>query len=201
MKLRAFAGRASLWAALSLPLVAWAQEPKQDTATTKISSPAGTLSDAELQILAHVHHSDQMEVKAGKLAMQKGTTQAIKSFGKMLVDDHGANDRQVLAFVQKQRKALPNLQPINEADQADLKMAQQTMDTLNRLEGADFDREFLRAQVAMHDKTLAELDLDIAKIEDNPDLVSMLRSMKPVLHKHAEKARALLAASTAYTNK
>jgi putative membrane protein len=193
MTLTKFARYACVAALLASPLAASAQNKPQPTTTTTPSKP-GELSDTELQILAHLHHNDEMEVKAGQLAMQKGSTQAVKSFGKMLVDDHGANARTILAFVQKQNKTLPAVQPMNEADKMDMQLAQETMSKLNGLSGPDFDREFLRAQLALHEKTIAKLDLDIAKISNNPDLVQMLRGVRPVLVKHADKARTLLAA-------
>lgn len=191
-----FAMWATLSAALAVPLAASAddQKPKETPKTTLVPNKMAKLSDTELQILAHIHHSDEMEVKAGKLAMQKGSTQAVKSYGKMLVDDHGADAQAILALVKKQGVTLPEVKPVSDADKVDLQTATDAMAKLDTLSGKDFDREFLRTQLALHDKTLTKLDLDIAKIKDNPDLVQMLRGNRPVLVRHAEKARTLLGA-------
>ena len=194
MKLQRFAFGAAVLTALPLA-AATADEPKTQNntaATTVVDSKAGKLSDAELQVLAHLHHSDMLEVRTGKLAMEKGGDAGVKSFGKMLVDEHGADARMILSLVGKHGQTLPDMKPVSEADQADLQLAQQTMARLAELSGKDFDREFLRAQVAMHDKTLAKLDRDIATIKDNADLVSMLRNDRPVLVKHREHAQTLL---------
>ena len=189
-----FARRTIVSAILGLSVVAAAQT-KKPPQTSETTTPSPTsLSDDELQVLAHVHHSDEMEVKAGKLAMQKGKDQAVKSFGRMLVDDHGADARMIESMVKKQGKTLPEVKPVTERDKADMQLEQQTMSKLGALEGATFDREFLRAQVAMHDKTLAKLDRDIATIKDNGDLVQMLRGNRPVIVRHADHARTLLAA-------
>jgi predicted outer membrane protein len=112
----------------------------------------------------------------------------------MLVDDHGADARLIEALVKKQGKTLPDVKPVTEADKTDMQEEQATMARLGAIEGKDFDRELLKAQVAMHDKTLAKLDRDIASIKDNADLVQMLRSNRPVIVKHEERARTLLAA-------
>jgi len=152
------------------------------------------LSETDLQSLAHLRQNDMLEVKAGNLALKKSSSQAVKSFGKMLVDDHGSDARAIMALVQKDGLTLPNVQPVSEADKVDLQMANDAMAKLQGLTGMDFDLEFLRTQLALHDKALAKLDLDIAKIKDNPDLANMLRGVRPVLVKHAETAKQLLGA-------
>jgi len=170
------------------------QEPHAGDINPKTEpSPLGKLSADEMQVLAHVYHNDETEVEAGKLAMAKATTPAIKSYGKMLIDDHGSDARRILALVDKQGRSLPDLQPISEADRADLQLAKATMAKLRGLDGKAFDLEFLRAQVALHDKAIAKLER-MTTMVDTPDLVSMLRSIKPVLEKHAQEARILLGA-------
>jgi putative membrane protein len=193
MKLQSFALISAVLAAPMLAARADApRTPKNTAATTVVDSKLGKLSDAELQVLAHLHRSDMLEVKTGKLAMEKSDDTGVKSFGKMLVDEHGADARMILSLVGKHGQTLPDGKPVSEADAADLQLAQQTMAKLAELRGKEFDREFLRAQVAMHDKTLAKLDQDIATIKDNADLVSMLRNTRPVIVKHRDHAQTLL---------
>ena len=192
MKLQRFALAAAALAALP-PAAADPPETQNNTAaTTVVDSKAGKLSDTALQVLAHVHDTDMLEVKAGKLALEKSGDAGVKSFGKMLVDEHGADARMILSLVGKRGQTLPDRKPVTEADKADLQLAQQTMARLAELGGKAFDREFLRAQVAMHDKTLAKLDREIAMIKDNADLVSMLRNNATVIVKHRDHAQTLL---------
>jgi putative membrane protein len=180
---------------LAAPLVARAEVPKSTKnpgETTVTERNLGKLSETELQVLAHIHQNDMLEVKAGKLALDKATTQGVKSFGKMLVDDHGADARMILSLVKKQGLALPDVKPMSEGDRVDMTVAQETLARLDQLHGKDFDVELLRAQIAMHDKTLAKLDLQIAQVKDHPDLVSMLREIRPVIAKHKDHAQTLL---------
>jgi putative membrane protein len=182
---------------LAAPLVARAEAPKSAKnpgETTVTERNLGKLSEAELQVLAHVHQNDMLEVKAGKLALAKASTQGVKSLGKMLVDDHGADARMILSLVQKQGLALPDVKPMSEGDRVDMTVAAETLARLDQLHGKEFDVEFLRAQIAMHDKTLAKLDLQIAQVKDHPDLVSMLRNIRPVIVKHKDHAQTLLGA-------
>jgi putative membrane protein len=148
------------------------------------------LSDSEMHVLAHVHHVNQMEIDAGHLAQKKGTTQAVKSYGKMLVDDHTSNDKEIIAFAKKHGQKIGNEVAMNEADKQDEKDNKDAMARIKNMKGADFDREFLTTMAAGHDKELAKIDTAIGQVSDN-DLATMLKDMKPVLQKHADQAREL----------
>lgn len=171
----------ALIAALARPLVATAK----DAAPTK-NAVVAKLSPAELQVLADVHQSDMFEVKAGKLALDKGDSPGVLSFGKMLVDEHSADARMILSMVEKLALALPEGTAITRVDVMGVAR-------LDQLHGKQFDIEFLRAQIAGHDKTLARLDLQIAQLKDNADLVTMLKAIRPVVVMHRQKAQTLLA--------
>ena len=95
MKIRAFA----LIAALAIPTVALADTPKNNPNYDKTTDdPNKTtdkdktkLSDADMAILAHLHHVNLMEIDIGKLAQTKGTA-PVKRYGEMLVKDHQQAD-------------------------------------------------------------------------------------------------------------
>lgn len=148
------------------------------------------LSDSEMHVLAHVHHVNQMEIDAGHLAQKKGASQGVKSYGKMLVDDHTSNDKDIIAFAKKHGQKIGNDVPMNEADKKDEKDNKDAMDRMKNMKGADFDKEFLAMMAMGHDKELAKIDTAIGQVSDN-DLATMLKDMKPVLQKHADEAREL----------
>ncbi len=148
------------------------------------------LGDPEMHVLAHVHHANQMEVTAGKLAQKRATRDSIKSYGTMLVKDHGQNDRDILAFAKKHGQKIGDDMPMTDDEKASAKKGKDAMDSLKAAKGADFDREFLTMMAADHDQELAKLDMAVHEISD-PDLKAMLRDMKPVLQKHADQAHDL----------
>ena len=167
MKIKAF----TLCATVCTALAAHAEADKADK-----------LTDAEMSVLAHVHHVDQMEIDAGKLAQKKGSTQAVKAYGKMLVTDHSKNDKDVLALAKKHGEKVP-------ADS--MKMDKDEMDKLKNMKGADFDREFLRQMADGHDKELAKIDDEVLR-SSSDEMIKLLKDMKPVLQKHADQARDLM---------
>ena len=167
--------------------------PTDKTTTDKDKDKAKTttkLSDAEISILAHVHHVNQMEIDMGKLAQQKGTS-AVKRYGEQLVKDHMANDKDILAFAKKRGTAkLPADMPQTEADKTEHDQMMKDVAKIKTLKGAEFDRDFLTLMVAGHDKELTRLDTSIAQANDT-ELQDMLRAMKPVLQRHVDSAREL----------
>jgi putative membrane protein len=196
---RRFARLASLAAVLAVPMITSAQQNKHDTnpATARSNERSNTaanvehkLSPSELQVLAELHDTNQIEIQAGRLAESNGATAAVRGYGQMLVSDHGKNDRQLLGFLREHGQSLVDIKPTNEATNPDAHKAKDTIAKLGRLAGADFDREFLRIMIMDHDKAIAKVDADIATVT-NPQLVSLLEQTKPVLVKHRDRAREL----------
>lgn len=161
---------------------------KKGTTTTMKSAK---LTDSEMQVIAHVHHVNQMEIDAGKMAQKKGSTQAIKSYGEMLVKDHQQNDRDLTSLTKKHGQAIPMEKATNETDKQAMQDQKDAMNKLGKLKGADFDREFLRMMVDGHDKELAKIDTEVGEV-NNDDLQTLLKDMKPVLQRHADQARELM---------
>jgi len=191
MKLRALA----IITAFALPTLAIADDktPAADkTATDKATTEkTGKLSADDLKIISHLHHVNQMEIDLGKTAEQKSTTAGVKSYGKTLVDDHQSADKDLMAFAKKHNQAaIPAEKPDSDADRQDQKDMTTQVAHMKTLKGADFDKEFLNMMVSGHDKELAKIDVSIGAATD-PDLQTMLKSVKPVLQRHSDQARDL----------
>ena len=183
---------ATLFATLS-SLVAVADPVTDRTRDTSSGRPAETpkLSDAELDILAHVHQVNLMEINAGTLARTHSTTPAIKTYGQMLVSDHSKNDRDIQAIARKHHDTIPVEQKaMSAADRQQMNDDEVAMEGLRKLHGADFDREFLQMMVKGHEAELAKLapELDASM---SPDMKNLLEDMRPVLQKHVDMARDL----------
>lgn len=210
MTIQAFARWAALVAAMASPLAASADDYNKDKGTatsdqsqvdkdktadtskdmSKDKAAKAKLTDAELQVLAHFHQGNLHEIAVGKLAMRTSKTAAIKDYGKMLVTDHQKNDRELMAIAKKHGQMIPKESSLSEQDKSDMKDAQDAVKKLQGMKGADFDREFLQMAVQDHEKDLARVDTAIGEVQSD-DLKTQLQDMKPVLQKHADKARDL----------
>ena len=182
MKLRALA----ILTVLALPARSFADDKTPPKSTDK----ATKLADGDVEIIAHLHHVNQMEIDLGKAAQNMATAK-VKAYGQTLVSDHQSADKDFTAFAKKHNlMAIPADKPRTDAD----KQAQQEMTAqvahLKTLKGADFDKEYLTMMVTGHDQELTRIDVSMGAASD-PDLQTMLKSVKPVLQRHADQARDL----------
>ena len=179
---------------------AYADDAKQ-TDTTKQTDPAKTtdttkpakkekLTANELQVLAHYHAVNLMEIDLGKAAKAKGASQAVKSYGEMLVKDHGDSDKKMLALAKATKQTIPAEKPATDAEKQEKADQKKQVAALKKLKGAEFDKMYLQMMVEGHDKELAKIDTKIAEVQ-NTELADMLRAKKPVLQHHADQAREL----------
>ncbi len=199
-------------AALALPVVASAQPPSEpnrpaDTAgthhdhsgnqpgTSNPSKPGAPskgaqLSDDDVRIVSHQHHVNQVEIDMGKHAKRVGSA-PIKRYGNMLITDHTAADKQLTAFAKKHGLAkIPAETPQNELAQQEMRDAMDAMNRINKLKGPAFDREFITMMITDHDKEVGRIEVDIVGARE-PELAALLRTIKPMLQRHADAAREL----------
>src|SRR5689334_10021730 len=105
---------------------------------------AGDAAQTE-QVLMKLHHSNQMEIAAGKLAQEKGQSKDVKSFGKTLVSDHTAADKKVMALAKEEKINLPESPP----------MPEDKMDKMKSVSAAEFDKMFASDMLEDHKKDVA----------------------------------------------
>ncbi|HUJ61289.1 MAG TPA: DUF4142 domain-containing protein [Kofleriaceae bacterium] len=181
MQIKALARWAALAACLAAPLVVAAD-------TAKTEKPA-KLTDAELEVLAQIHQVNLMEIDAGRLATRTSPNAAVKEYGTMLIADHTAADKDIMAFAKQHGQSIPR--NVSEAtDKKEVQDNKDEMSHLKSLKGSAFDSEFLKFMVEGHENEIAKVD---TAMQNNPDtdFQSELDKIKPTLQKHADKARDL----------
>jgi len=182
MKLRTLA----IIAALALPTIATAD----DTNTAKPTEKGAKLSASDVKIVAHLHHVNQMEIDLGKTAQKSGTA-AVKSYSETLVSDHQSADKDLTSLAKQHGLGtIPADKPDTDAGKQEQKDMATTMARLKTLKGAEFDKEYLSMMVTGHEKEIAKIDLALAATTD-PDLQTLLKSVRPVFQRHADQAREL----------
>jgi putative membrane protein len=191
MRTKSLARWAALAALFAAP-VAFADDPEKekDTSKPETSKTAMKLSDGDVQMLAHYHDGNQMEIQIGTLAEKQAGSKAVKTYAKMIVDDHKSADRKIVAFAKKHNVTIPKATASSEVEQKEMNEQKSALDRLKAMKGSDFDREYMKDMEADHDKEVANVETMAAKAQ-NPDLQQMIRDMKPVLQRHADEARNL----------
>ena len=132
------------------------------------------------EVLGKLHHSNQMEIAAGKVAQEKGQSKELKAFGKTLVTDHSAADKTVLALAKEEKIDLSADKPMPE-----------DMDRMKTASGAEFDKMFASHMLDDHKKDIAEAKAAHDSTTD-AKLKALLASTIPVLEKHRDTAQKLV---------
>lgn len=165
----------------------------------KTTNQSQRLGDAEMQILAHEHLLNQTEIDLARLAMKQSKSGAVKKYAQMILTDHTTADRHIMAFAKKKGVTIGKDMAANDAFDQEKKDAKEMATHMKTLKGADFDREYLDMMVKDHEKELTNLEGDVARIQDSA-LATLLTDMKPVLQRHADKARDLQKDATQASN-
>jgi putative membrane protein len=132
------------------------------------------------EVLGKLHHANQMEIAAGKLAQEKAQSKDVKAFGKTLVTDHAAADKKVMALAKEEKIDLPADAPMP-AD----------MDKMKALSGAEFDKMFASHMLEDHKKDVAEAK-SARDTTTDAKLKTLLTATIPVLEKHQNTAQKLV---------
>lgn len=119
------------------------------------------------------------EVSMGQLAEQKGSSEDVKSFGKMLQDDHSKANTKLNSVAQGMGLTPPT---------GPTKKQMAAHDKLAKASGPAFDREFAKHMVADHKKDIRSYRKEAKKKDD---AAAYARDTLPDLEKHLNAAQAL----------
>jgi putative membrane protein len=150
------------------------------------SAKSNGVSAADQKFMDKAAQGGMAEVEMGKLAEQNGQSQNVKDFGKRMVDDHSkAND---------QLKQLASQKGVTLATSLDAK-DQATKDRLSKLQGAAFDKAYMKDMVMDHKQDVAEFKKESTSAHDS-DLKSWAGQTLPTLESHLQQAEKIAANTT-----
>lgn len=134
-------------------------EPGVENLGATAAPPAAPQSPAEF--VTALAASDLFEIEAGKLAQQKGQSDQVKGWGRMLVEEHtkASNELETILAGSNPQVTPPTTLP------PDL---QARLQQLQGLSGAEFDQRWLAEQTASHQQTLALLNGYLATAQPGP---------------------------------
>jgi putative membrane protein len=124
------------------------------------------------------------EIQMGHLAQQSGQSEGVKTFGKMLADDHSAANEKAMDAAKSMGVTPPD--GPNAKQKADY-------NKMSKMSAARFDRDFEAHMVADHQKDIAEYKKE-AKQSDAAGQYA--KGQIDVLQKHLETAKSLLSSKT-----
>lgn len=138
------------------------------------------VSKKDEEFLQKAAAGGEYEVQAGGLAQSKGQSESVKSFGAMLVKDHGAANEELKTLAARKGVTLP----------ATLPAAKQKR--LEKIAAAkDFDKDFVK-EVGLDDhKEDIRLFAKAGKDAEDADVKAFATKTLPTLKAHREHAEGL----------
>ncbi len=143
---------------------------------------AAQISPQDERFVTDAAQTNIAEVDAGHMAVQKGTSPAVKQLGQTLIADHTRAEDQLRQIAQQQGLQLPD------------KPSQEQQAMANRLSQAkpgraSFDTAFAKDMVEGHQKAVSEFQQE-AQTTHDPGLRSYAQTTLPVLQKHLQMSEA-----------
>jgi putative membrane protein len=140
---------------------------------------AATLSSGDKSFVMEAACGGMAEVALGELAQQKGQSDAVKQFGKHMVDDHSKVNNELKELAGRKGVVVPAaLKPKH----------QKIVDSLSKLSGAEFDKQYMREMVKDHESDVAAFQKEGDKGKD-AELTSWVKQTLPTLQDHLKMAR------------
>ncbi len=142
------------------------------------STANGGVPTSDRKFMDKAAQGGMAEVELGQLAEQNGQSAEVKAFGKRMVHDHSKANDQLKQLASQKGVSLPT--SLDAKDQA-------TKDKLSKLQGAAFDKAYMKDMVADHEHDVAEFKHESMAAHD-PDLKSWAGQTLPTLESHLHEA-------------
>lgn len=162
---------------IAMPAVTLAQAPAAK------ESKSAKLPRADEKFLKSAAEDNLAEVKLGELAEQHAASDSVKQFGKRMATDHQKAYDELKQLASQKGVMMPTA--LDRTHQA-------RYDRLAKLNGADFDRAYMKDMVKDHDRDVKEFQKQANSGKD-PDLKSWASTTLSTLKEHQEQAKQVMA--------
>jgi putative membrane protein len=120
-------------------------------------------------------------VEAGKLAVQRASSEAVKKFGQHSVEHHTQINEELTKLAGTKGITLPKQMS---------KEQREALDKVAKLSGPDFDKAYLEMEIKHHSADLSEFKKE-AKDGKDPDVKAWAAKAVAAIEEHLEMARGL----------
>ncbi|HWB96699.1 MAG TPA: DUF4142 domain-containing protein [Bryobacteraceae bacterium] len=142
------------------------------------------------RFLKEAAQGSMTEVELGKLAQEKGSSDAVKEFGKRMVDDHTKATEDLKQAASKANVNVPSELP---------KKAKKTHEKLSKLSGAEFDRAYAKLMLKDHKDDIKDFQTE-AKLGTIPEVKEFAANTLPTLQEHLKLAEQMEASTRGGTS-
>jgi putative membrane protein len=154
--------------------------------TTGMAAPASNGAWSDANIVALLDEANMADSASGSIAATKGTSSAVRDYGKQMMRDHHTLRTQGAALAKKL-----NVTPQAPSDDPLMADAQKNSDNLNSTaKGKDFDKAYIDGEVDMHKKVLETATKGMNQAQ-NTELKNLIQKAAPLIQAHLDKAESI----------
>ncbi len=155
------------------------QPGRAQSSTTSLQdssgAPGGTVQQMrDRMFLRKATEGRLAEIEIGKLAVQKGSSEEVKSFGQRMAEEHGRLNEEMAEIADSLGVKLSK--QLSKADRVEY-------DRLNQLSGDEFDREYITWMVKSHREDLHEFRI-ASNTAGEPELMTTAYQGARMIHQH-----------------
>jgi len=147
------------------------------------NDPADKIARGDRRFMEKLAKDNAAEIETGKLASTQGSNEQVKQFGERMVQDHGQAADELKQLAQSKGVDLP--------DAADRKHEREAK-SLDKKQGAEFDKAYMQQMVKDHRADLKELQKE-AKNAKDPDVKAFAEKTAQVVQEHLNQAQQIAA--------
>ena len=141
----------------------------------------GNMTSQDHDFIMDAAMGGMMEVELGRVAAEKGMSDAVKQFGQRMVDDHSKANSELMSLASSKGMTLPTELDAKHRDQ---------VTKFSAMSGAELDREYTKMMVSDHRKDVSEFEKESTRGTD-ADLKAFASKTLPTLQEHLRMAEAL----------
>lgn len=152
-------------------------ERAEDMNEQKVDDKMTSVSEDGTEFAVKAASGSMLEIAAGKMAEEKGTSQAVKDFGAMMVKDHGKASEELKSIATSKNITLPSTMGEDH---------QKHVDELAKLSGKEFDKKYVDMMADDHDDDVDMFDKASKDLKD-PELKAFATQTLSVVKGHLER--------------
>lgn len=138
-----------------------------------------TVSSEGREFISDAASGGMMEVELGTMAVQNASSQEVKDFGRRMIDDHSRVNNELKSIAAEENVPVPATLKSENRDE---------VDKLSKLNGSDFDKEYIDMMVKDHEKDIKDFE-DMAQNAQNSNLKAFAQKTLPTLRQHLKMAQ------------
>jgi len=166
--------------AVAATSVAAAQGPADGGAAAESPAARATAQLTDARIAAIAVTANKVDIEAGRLAMRKSKSVAVKNFASDMISEHTSANKQAVALAQR----LGFSPEENDFSRSLAQGGQDNLEHLKPLTGREFDLAYAEHEVVYHQQVLGALDDKLIRSAQNAELKSLLQSVREMVKAH-----------------